>query len=168
MKRISTQNLVQMGLLVSCEIVLSRFCSFNAWNLKIGFAFLPVALAAILMGPVAGGIVGALGDFVGAILFPIGVYFPGFTLTAFLTGLAFGLFLCKEQTMPRIIGAVAVNQFILSFLLNSLWISVLYSAPFVPLLATRILQCAILAPVEVVVIMLMLPAVKRIGKQMAA
>lgn len=164
MKRISTQHLVLMGLLVACEIVLSRFLSFSAWNLKIGFAFLPVVLAAVLIGPLAGGIVAALGDFIGAILFPIGAYFPGFTLTAFLTGFIFGLFLSKEQTMPRIIGAVAINQLILSFLLNSLWISILYGAPFIPLLGTRIVQVAVLAPVQVVVIKLILPAVKRIQK----
>ena len=164
MKKISTQHLVLMGILIACEIILSRFLSFSAWNLKIGFAFLPVALAAVLIGPLGGGIVGALGDFAGAILFPIGAYFPGFTLTAFLTGFVFGQLLFKEQTMPRIIGAVAINQLILSFLLNSLWISILYGAPFVPLLGTRIVQVAILVPVQIIVIKLMLPLVKRIQK----
>ena len=36
------------------EIVLSRFLSLSAWNVKIGFSFVPIALAAILYGPMAG------------------------------------------------------------------------------------------------------------------
>ena len=152
MSHIRTKQLVTMGVLVALEIVLSRFLSFNAWNLKIGFSFVPVALAAILYGPLPAGVVAALGDFLGAILFPIGPYFPGFTLTALLTGIVYGLFLRKKQTPPRIIGAVAVNQLVLSLLLNSFWISVLYSSPFRPLLVTRAAQCAILIPVQLAII----------------
>ena len=109
---------------------------------------MPVVLAAVLLGPLAAGVVGALGDFIGAVLFPIGPYFPGFTLTAFLTGLVFGWFLHKRQTVWRILGAVAVNLFILSLLVQTVWISILYDTPYVPLLLTRIVQCGIMAPIQ--------------------
>lgn len=141
-----------LAMLVAMEIVLNRFLSINAWNLKIGFAFVPVVVAAVMFGPVAAGAVGALGDFIGAILFPIGAYFPGFTLTAFLMGAVFGMFLRNGQSMKRIVCAVAVNQLLLSFIVNSAWISLLYGSPFVPLLATRILQCAVLIPVQILLI----------------
>jgi ECF transporter S component (folate family) len=103
--------------------------------------------------------VGALGDFIGAVLFPIGPYFPGFTLTAFLTGTVFGLFLHKRQTILRILGAVAVNQLVLSLLLQTLWISLLYGSPYGPLLLTRLGQCAVLAPLQFVTIGTMTKAV---------
>ena len=90
---------------------------------------MPVAVAGILLGPLCAGVVGALADVLGAVLFPIGAYFPGFTLTAFLMGLCYGLFLKGKQSFPRILGAVAVHQLVLSLLLNSLWISVLYGSP---------------------------------------
>ncbi len=154
-KKISTKTIVILGLLTALEIVLSRFLSINAWNIKIGLSFIPVVIAAIVFGPLQAACVAALGDFLGAILFPIGAYFPGFTLTAFLTGLVFGLFLYKRQTVLRILGAVLINQLILSFLLNSLWISVLYGSPYLPLLATRIVQCAIIGPVQFVVILIL-------------
>ena len=155
MSRIPVRTIVYLGVLTALEIVLSRFLSLNAWNLKIGFSFVPVALAGMLFGPLAGGIVGALGDFLGAVLFPIGPYFPGFTLTAFLTGVVFGLFLRKKRTALSVLGSVAVNQLLLSLLLNTLWISVLYGSPYVPLLTTRVVQCAILAPVQFVVLLLL-------------
>ena len=164
MPKITTRNLTTMALLIALEIILSRFLSLSAWNTKIGFSFVPVVIAAILLGPVYAGIVGALADFVGAILFPIGAYFPGFTLTAFLTGLVYGLFLYKEQGFPRILGAVAVNQFILSLLLNTLWISILYGSPFGPLLVTRLVQSAILTVVQIVVIELIVKALPRLKR----
>ena len=166
MSRIPVRTIVYLGVLTALEIVLSRFLSLNAWNLKIGFSFVPVALAGMLFGPLAGGVVGALGDFLGAVLFPIGPYFPGFTLTAFLTGLVFGLFLHRRRTALPVLGAVAVNQLLLSLLLNSLWISVLYGSPYVPLLGTRIIQCAILAPVQFVVLLLIGKALDKYGRRL--
>ena len=152
MKNFSTKKLAALALLCALEIVLSRFLSFNAWNMKIGFAFLPVALAGIFYGPLPAGIVAAVSDLLGALLFPIGAYFPGFTFTAFLTGLVFGVFLKKHQGILHIAAAVGINQLILSLFLNSFWISVLYGSPYKPLLATRLLQCAILLPVEITVL----------------
>lgn len=155
MKKFRTKELTLIAALTAIEIVLSRFLSINAWNIKIGFSFVPIAVAAIILGPVEAGIVAALGDFVGAILFPIGAYFPGFTFTAFLTGLCFGLFLSKKRSSLRILLAVAINQLVLSLLLNSLWISVLYGSPYLPLLGTRLIQCAVLFPLQFVIILLL-------------
>ena len=92
----------------------------------------------------------ALGDFLGAILFPTAPYFPGFTLTAFLTGLTFGLLLYKRDSLRNTVLAVAIVQFALGLLLNTLWISILYRSPFAPLLATRVLQSAFLSVVQIV------------------
>ena len=150
--RFSTRKLTAMGLLIALEIVLSRFLSINAWNIKIGLSFLPVAAAGILLGPLEAGIVGALADFLGALLFPIGAYFPGFTLTAFLTGLVYGLFLRGGRSFWRVAAAVGINQGVLSLLLNTLWISLLYGSPYGPLLATRLVQCAILTAVQAALI----------------
>ena len=144
LKRFRTKELTLIAVLTAVEILLSRFLSVNAWNLKIGFNFVPIAVAAILLGSVEAGIVAALGDLIGAILFPIGAYFPGFTLTAFLTGVCFGLFLHKKRSPLRILAAVAIHQLLLSLLLNSLWISVLYGSPFLPLLGTRGIQWVVL------------------------
>ena len=162
MPRFSTRTLTSMALLIALEIVLSRFLSVNAWNTKIGFAFVPVVIAAILLGPLPAGIVGALADFLGAVLFPIGAYFPGFTFTAFLMGLVYGLFLHRSQSLPRIVGAVAVHQPVLSLLLNTLWISVLYGSPYAPLLLTRLPQCAILSAVQLVLIPLIAKLLPRL------
>lgn len=160
----STKTLTLMGLLTALEIVLSRFLSISAWNTKIGFAFIPVVAAAMLLGPYRAGIIAALADFLGAVLFPIGAYFPGFTLTAFFMGLIYGLFLYKEQSFLRIVLAVAAHQLLLSLLLNTLWISVLYGSPYGPLLLTRLPQCGILAAVQLAIIPLIARALPMLRK----
>ena len=162
-KIISIQSIVVMATLVAMEIVLSRMLSYSVWDMKIGFAFLPVVIAAIVLGPVRAAIVAALADFLGAILFPIGAYFPGFTLTAALVGVLYGLFLHKDQPFWKIVISVSIHQLILSLLLNTYWISVLYDSPFTALLVTRLLQCAVMIPVELLMIGLM---VKTLGEFM--
>ncbi len=62
-KQISTTHkLVLMAMMVAAQVALSRFLSISLWNLKIGFAFVPVVLTAMLLGPLAGGIVGAVAE----------------------------------------------------------------------------------------------------------
>ena len=152
MSKFNVKMLATLGVLTAMEIVLSRFLSISAWNIKIGFSFVPIVLAAMLYGPLPAAIIAALGDFLGALLFPIGPYFPGFTLTAFLTGAVFGAFLKKERGVRNTIAAVFLVQFVLSLLLNTFWIHVLYRSPFVPLLGTRLLQTALLCVVQFVTI----------------
>jgi len=162
LKHFSVKKLTLMAALVAMEVVLSRFLSFNIWNMKIGFGFVPVVIAAMVLGPVQAAVVGGVSDFLGAFLFPIGAYFPGFTLTAALTGLCFGLFLHKKVALLRALGAVVINQLLLSLLLNTLWISILYGSPYVPLLTTRLIQCAILGPVQMIII----PGLKRLAPKL--
>ena len=66
-QKFTTRTLTTLAMLIAIEVILSRFLSINAWNIKIGFGFVPVLIAAILYGPLAGGLVGALSDFIGAV-----------------------------------------------------------------------------------------------------
>ena len=155
MNREKTRKLTTIAILVAMHIILSRFLSYSVWNMKIGFDFLPVAVAAVVYGPAAAAVVGGVGDFIGAILFPIGPYFPGYTLSAALSGLVLGVFLHKGNSLPRVLGAVAVNQWIISLLLTSFWISFTNLTPYWPMVATRIPQCAIMTAVQLVVLTLL-------------
>ena len=150
-----THRLVLMAMLAAVQIVLSRFLSINLWNLKIGFSFVPIALAGMLLGPFGAGLTGAVADIIGATLFPSGAFFPGFTLTAFLTAFGYGCFLYKKQNMSRILGAVLFSEIIGTLLLNTLWLSMLYGTPFIPILLPRLGQAIGMGIVEVAVIRLL-------------
>ena len=164
LKKLDTRMIVTLGLLTAIEIVLSRFLSIQAWNFKITLSFIPIVVAGMLYGALPAGITGLLSDFLGALLFPSGTFFPGFTLTAFLTGAIWGLFLHKKQTAARVLAAVVVNQVVCSLLLRSLWLSILYSSPYAALVASRVIQCFINGPIQFVVIRLIGASLDRIRK----
>ena len=149
--KFTVRSIVILALLIALHVVLTRFLSFNQWNMRIGFGFVPVVIAAVVLGPAGAAFTGGIADFIGAILFPIGAYFPGFTLTAASMGLVFGLFLHKKHTFIRILLSVAVNQLILSLLLNTFWVSVLYGSPFLGLIPARLIQCAVNIPIQITV-----------------
>lgn len=142
--------IVMLAFFTALYVVLERFLSINMWNMRIGFAFVALAMSGMLYGPLAAGLVGAVGDILGMLLFPTGPYFPGFTLNAFLTGAVFGLFLHDTITVKRMIGAVAVNQLGLSLLLQTMWISITYGAPYAGLLPVRLTQCLVLIPIQLI------------------
>ena len=95
---------------------------------------------------------------------PTGAYFPGFTVTAAITGLAFGLLLYKKCSFPRIVIAVLSTQLVCSLLLNTLFISILYTKAYTALLATRIIQVAIMSVVEILFAELALDRTKVLTK----
>lgn len=146
----TTVQVVTMGLLIALEVVLNRFASINLWNLKIGFAFLPIMLAGMLMGPVKSGLVAVISDLVGAILFPSAAFFPGFTLSALIRGVAYGALLYKKQGIINIAIASAFNQFVIGLFITSLWISIMYGSPYWPIVVSRIVQVVPLFAVELV------------------
>lgn len=51
--KMNVRSVSVIGILVAMEIILARF-SIHTWNIKIGFSFVPIVVAAILYGPIAG------------------------------------------------------------------------------------------------------------------
>ena len=164
MKKMNTKMLVTASILIAMQIILSRFLSINAWNLKIGFAFVAIFVAAYFYGTVFSATVAVVSDVLGALLFPSGSFFPGFTFTALLAGLLYGSLLYKKQTRTRILLTVLIDQLVLGLMLNTYWISILYGTTFMAAASTRVFQCMIMIPVQFVTISLLmkkLPAVKK-------
>lgn len=148
--------MVHVAMLVAVEVVLSRFCSISTQFGKIGFAFVPLAVCGMLFGPWWACLAGGLSDFIGAILFPIGPYFPGFTLSNALMGLIFGLCLYGRYTgWKRTALAVAVNNFAISLFLSTFWLHLLYGSPYLGLLPMRLVQSCIMVALEFVIIKVM-------------
>ena len=151
--RISVRDITLMAMLIAIEIVLSRFCSIQAWNVKIGFAFIAPVTAAILMGPAQAAVVAGVADVLGTLMFPIGPYLlPGFTLNSCLNGLVWGLFLHKKPSIPKAAIAAGINQFIIGLFITTFWISVLYGSPYLSLLPVRLTQACILFVAQFVTI----------------
>ena len=145
-------RIIFTSILIALNIVLERFLAYSVWNQSISFSFVPVAFAAAFFGAPYAVAVGALGDILGAILFPIGPYFPGFTFTNTLTALCTALFIYKNATILKISISVIINKIIGSLVLNTIWISLLYRGginAFGAVFITRLPQAGIMTVIEI-------------------
>ena len=151
------QLMIRMALLVALQVVLSQWLSITTAQIKIGFSFIPMAIAGVLCGPVGGMAVGGVADLLGATLFPLGPFHPGFTLSTALKGLVFGLLLKEKgiESSKRIAFAVVFNGIVISLALNTLWIHQLFGTPYLVLLGGRAVQELILIPVQFVILRLL-------------
>lgn len=182
---LSIRTLCQVALLVAVEVVLNRFCSINTPAFKIGFSFVPMALCAMLYGPGWAAGAYAMADFTGAILFPIGVYHPGFTVCAALRGAMYGFFLHREPVQIERLGAGAeigihlkwnkirffpnvlmptlINCIIISLVIDTAWVSMLYgSKTYWGWFVYRLPQYLVLIPLNI----LFLPVLEKLAGQL--
>ncbi|HWQ78528.1 MAG TPA: folate family ECF transporter S component [Anaerovoracaceae bacterium] len=149
----NTVKLITIALLIALEIILTRFLSINTPILRIGFGFLPVAMIGILYGPLWAGVAYAVGDILGIMIFPTGPYFPGFTATAFLTGLTFGIFLHNRPvTWQRVLIPSAIVCILINLGLDTYWLTILMGKGYLALLPTRIIKTIFALPIQVILI----------------
>lgn len=146
----NTVKLAILALLIALQVVLSRFLSINLQFLKIGFSFVPLMFAGYLYGASSGVIVAVVSDLIGATLFPSGAFFPGFTVTAALSGFIYGIAFGEKCTTAKIAVSVITEQIVCGLLLNTWWLSILYHSSFAALLATRVWQVLVMIFVELV------------------
>ena len=100
------------------------------------------------------------GDLIGAILFPFGAYFPGFTISAALIGLVYGIFLYKKPGEERknfkfIIQLIISSIIVLGgikILLESVFLNVLYGKAYLAVIASRFVTQLIMLPLQVIII----------------
>lgn len=156
-KSISTRDLILISMLMALTIVLERNLSIQTLGIRIGFAFVPVACTAMLYGPAITSVSYAIADFIGITLYPTGGgYFPGFTITALLTGAIYGLFLYnKKKTFLNIGIAVSLVCLLLNLGLDTLWLYVLLKDGVVAYIPGRITKALVMIPVQFVIIRFM-------------
>lgn len=152
LKKISSRTIALMGLLIALEIVLTRFLAFESPLMRLSFSFIPLMLMGYLFGPWLAGLGGIVGDIGGMILFPKSMYFPGFTLNAFLVPCIYGLFFYKKKiTLRRNIIAQITITTVISLFLTPIWLNILFKIPIIEMMPIRIAKELIGVPIEVVV-----------------
>lgn len=165
-KQIDVRTMVKAGFLVAISIVMTRFVYImlplaGVQALRISFGDVPLMLSGILFGPLVGGLTGLAADLIGFLVNPMGPYHPGFTLSSILWGALPGLIffilkgkrtLEKTLTFANIIIAVAITAIIVSLVLNTYWLSLLYGKGFWILIPTRVVATLISIPVHAIII----------------
>lgn len=152
MKKI--KKIILSALLLASAIVINRFLSINTSIVSIGFTFVPLMLAGIILGWKYSLVIAALTDLIGALLFPFGSYFVGYTISSALTGLVYGLFLYRKDEfkvdkkfMINLIIAIVIVCVFINGGLNTLWIVLTMKKAFLAILPTRVLKQLLMMPI---------------------
>ena len=134
-------------------------------SLKIYFSFLVVGLGCMCYGPCVGMMAGAIIDSVGFLLSSYGEpYFPGYLVTAVLSGLIYGVLLYKRKpTLLRIIVVRLIINYGSNVLLGSVWKAMLYGKGYLYYLTSGAIKNTLMLPVEVFLMWAVLNAAVNYG-----
>lgn len=168
--KLSTQTMAVFAILIAAQFVISQFLTFQVWNIKIGFSFVPVVIAARLYGAIGATEVAGIGDIIGVMFRPVGIWFPPITISAMLVGAIFGLLLKKSDSFIRILISVLISEFVFSLFITPLWLTILYKGNetdffafyFSTLVSRLFVQIIPMTIVKLVVITAMLKAMDKI------
>lgn len=164
MQQTRLSRLITVALLTALSVIARRFLSINTPIQSIGLGWLPILLVGIAYGPGWGFIAGALADFIGATLFPIGPYFPGFTLTAGLSGAIVPVLLGRNRwhsSYWQLFAAITVSEFITSVVLNTYWLTIITGKAAIVLLPVRGANAAVMVFVMTSLLYAIRPGVQR-------
>lgn len=157
--KISARHAANLGLLTAVSIVLTRIFGVvlpiaGAGALRLSFGEMPIMLAGVLFGPGAGALTGLAADLIGYLVNSHGgAFFPGFSLSAALTGLIPGLLLYKHRSnlnLRQIGVVVLVTDLLTGVLLNTFWLTILYGQGFFVLLPMRLVARLLTLPIYTV------------------
>lgn len=156
-------SLCALGMLLALRVVVGIFANSTMAlfgnTVKISINFLPIAVAAVMFGPIGAGLIGSLGDVL-SFFFNSGggSYFPGFTLNGAITGIILGVFLYKNNVkIKNIIISWLINAVLVEVLMSGYWLYFIYGAgtdnSFWFFLWTRIISEAIkLVPTIILIV----------------
>lgn len=163
------KKVVLSSMLLALLIVLSRFLSIRTTILVISLGFIPTMLSAIWLGPKWTILIAGLGDLIGAIFFPFGAYFWGYTLSAIVAAAIYGGILYKKtddcytdkQFLIRLIIASTLVIVLVNTTMNTLWTSITAHKVFLIILPVRIIKQIIMLPIQVITIYLLEKALRK-------
>lgn len=151
--KLNTRKLAISAMLITLDVLFTRVLAINTPLMKIGFGFAAAAVSAMLYGPLWAMLTAALGDFLGAVIFPTGAFFPGFTLTAALTGLIFGICLYRRgQKLLWPVLAAGLNCLLVTLVANTALIAYISGNDYSVLFAARTVQFFVMFPVQALVL----------------
>lgn len=152
----TTKGLALAGMLLALHAALGIFKIPFALDNRITLTFAASSAAGIVLGPVPAMLVGGLGDILGYLLNPGGgAYFWGFTISAALGGLIYGVCLYKRSVKYCfwwIMLAVLLITLLVNIMLNTYWLSVMYKKAYQMFALARIIKNMAVYPVHVIVI----------------
>ncbi len=151
--------LVLLSLLAALSILFGKYLAIPGGDvLRFSFENLPILLAGLHLGPIAGVLVGVVADLLGCLMVGYAIN-PLVTLGAAMIGLAGGILpRILPKRLPvfvRLAISVAIAHLLGSVAIKTIGLAAYYSMPFMILMLWRLLNYAIIAALEITLLYLL-------------
>ena len=149
LKSLTSRELCTLAMLLSITFIMGTFFTVRIGEtIKIPTKFIPIAISAMLFGPVWGGILGVMADILAYFVNPVGAFLPQITFVEFLYGFTYGIALYRiDRNFSgyfRAIICVILQIILLHFLLTSYFlIPIMGAVSFDAVLAVRLIPALI-------------------------
>lgn len=165
LKRNKVLQLAFIGMLTAVSVVLARFLGFYPMQgVRISFECVPILLAGIWLGPLAGGFVGGLADLLGSIISGLGFY-PPLILTPIFVGVLSGLLarfsFFADKNIWKLVVLMLFTEIVCNLFWGTLPLSWLYETPYWTLIGVRLPWKLIIAAADSVFVVLLHRALYR-------
>lgn len=158
----NVKNLVVTAMLIAVGTILGFYTIQVTDYLQIGFSFTANELTGMLFGPVVGGIMAGAANIIEFMIKPSGPFFFGFTFSAIMSGIIYGIILYKKPiSFKRILCANLTVAVVVNMLMTTCWIAMLYGTPFMVLLPVRAVKQLLMVPIETMMFYVFAQALKR-------
>lgn len=151
--------LVLLSLLAALSILFGKYLAIPGGDvLRFSFENLPILLAGLHVGPIAGILVGVIADLLGCLMVGYAIN-PLVTLGAAVIGLVSGLLPralpARLPMLLRLAISVAAAHVCGSVIVKTFGLAAYYSMPFMILMLWRLLNYAIIAVLEITLLYLL-------------
>ncbi|HAN20465.1 MAG: hypothetical protein A2Y15_01945 [Clostridiales bacterium GWF2_36_10] len=139
MRKFNTKGIIFLGILTAISIVLRFAIIYLTGSLRISFINIPIILASLWFGPIAGMAVGFASDFIGASI-TVG-WNPLLAITPVLFGLLpslLKLVFLKKVNFWKILIIILITNIIGTMIWSTYALSVMFGTEYFALLAIRI------------------------------
>lgn len=169
--RFTTRQMTLASMLIALQVVLGKFSVGDPNILKVSLGFMATALIGYFLGPWIGGLSMVVSDLISNTILSSGtLFFPGYTFSAFVSGVIAGLFLYNQKvTWQRSLVYEFFQILISNVIFGTLWIYLMSLSSsstgrtFMALLAIRLPKEIISWPIEGLIIFLILRQIAKIN-----
>lgn len=164
-KKITTRQIVLCGMFIALDVVFSRFIVIPiSSSQRISLQFIAHAVCGYYMGPIPSAIAMMASDVVGFLINSNGYsFFPGYLLSAAISGIIYGLFLHgKPVKFLRTVVSVSLVTLVVTFFINNYWTSIFMSTRFWTVAITKLPVTALYWPAACIITYIVLMAISKI------
>lgn len=155
------RTIVITALLIAIGIVLGQFSIQVSQSTKIGISFIATQMTANLFGPVVGGIMGGVADVLKFMIKPTGPFLIGYTISAILGPMIYGVMLYKKPiTLWRILLSKTVVAILINLFLGTFWTHHYFGVAFWAAIPGKLLQQVIQVPIQSIIYYLVMKTLK--------